>query len=52
MRLRRPAFMLWVSPGWPLLSGRRVETDSKQQQQIFGNIVGLSTQLLQRGQQT
>ena len=41
--------MLWVSPGWPLLSGRRVQIDSKQQQEIFGSIVGLSTQLLQAG---
>lgn len=40
-------FVLWVSPGWPLLSGPSVELDSKQQQQIFGTIVGLSTQLLQ-----
>jgi VWFA-related protein len=39
--------MLWVSPGWPLLSGPRVELDSKQQQEIFANIVTLSTQLLQ-----
>jgi VWFA-related protein len=39
--------MLWVSPGWPLLSGPRVELDSKQEQQLFANIVTLSTQLLQ-----
>ncbi|MGD0403483.1 MAG: VWA domain-containing protein [Candidatus Acidiferrales bacterium] len=39
--------MLWVSPGWPLLSGPRVELDSKQQHEIFANIVTLSTQLLQ-----
>jgi VWFA-related protein len=39
--------MLWVSPGWPLLSGPRVELDSKQQQEIFANIVTLSTQLRQ-----
>jgi VWFA-related protein len=39
--------MLWVSPGWPLLSGPNTELDSKQQQQIFGNIVALSTQLLE-----
>jgi VWFA-related protein len=38
--------MVWVSPGWPLLSGPRVDLDSKQQQQIFGSIVTLSTQLL------
>jgi VWFA-related protein len=39
--------ILWVSPGWPLLSGPRIELDAKQQQQIFANIVGLSTQLRQ-----
>jgi VWFA-related protein len=41
--------MLWVSPGWPLLSGARVEIDAKQQTQIFADIVGLNTQLLQAG---
>jgi VWFA-related protein len=39
--------MVWLSPGWPLLSGPRVELDAKQRQQIFGNIVKLSTQLLE-----
>jgi VWFA-related protein len=39
--------MLWVSPGWPLMSGVRTQLDAKQQQQIFGNIVSFSTQLLQ-----
>jgi VWFA-related protein len=38
--------MLWVSPGWPLLSGPNISLDSKQQQQIFASIVSLSTQLL------
>ncbi len=38
---------LWVSPGWPLLSGPNVELDSKQQRQIFAQIVSLSTQLRQ-----
>lgn len=41
--------MLWVSPGWPLLSGPRVELDSKQQVQIFSDIVNLSTQLQRAG---
>jgi|SRR5271156_207722 VWFA-related protein len=41
--------MLWVSPGWPLLSGPRVELDSKQQAQIFSEIVRLSTQLQRAG---
>jgi VWFA-related protein len=39
--------ILWISPGWPLLSGPNVELDNKQQTQIFGNIVSLSTQLRQ-----
>jgi len=41
--------VLWVSPGWPLLSGPRVELSSKQQQQIFSDVVGFSTQLRQAG---
>jgi VWFA-related protein len=39
--------VLWVSPGWPLLSGPRVELDSKQQQEVFADVVGFSTQLRQ-----
>jgi VWFA-related protein len=37
--------LLWISPGWPLLSGPNVELDSKQQGQIFAQIVAVSTQL-------
>jgi VWFA-related protein len=45
--------ILWISPGWPLLSGPGVEEqiDSKQQQQIFENVVNLST-LLRQGRIT
>ena len=39
--------ILWVSPGWPLLSGPNVQIDAKEQQQIFADIVSFSTQLLQ-----
>jgi VWFA-related protein len=39
--------ILWVSPGWPLLTGADAVLSSKQQKQIFGDIVNLSTQLLQ-----
>jgi len=39
--------LLWVSPGWPLLSGPEVELDSKQQAGIFAQIVELSTRLRQ-----
>jgi VWFA-related protein len=37
--------VLWVSPGWPLLSGARIELDGKQQQQIFANVVSFSKEL-------
>ena len=39
--------ILWVSPGWPLLSGPEVQLDSKQQQEIFESIVSFSTRLRQ-----
>jgi VWFA-related protein len=41
--------ILWISPGWPLLSGPGVEQqmDSKQQQEIFTNVVNLSALLRQ-----
>jgi VWFA-related protein len=34
--------IFWVSPGWPLLSGPRVDLDTKEQQQIFSQVVGIS----------
>ncbi len=37
--------VLWVSPGWPILSGPAVQIDGKQQQQLFGAIVEASTEL-------
>ena len=37
--------LVWLSPGWPLLSGPRIELDAKQQKQIFANVVSFSTQL-------
>jgi VWFA-related protein len=39
--------MLWVSPGWPLLAGPRVNFEAKQQRRVFAEVVSLSTQLLQ-----
>jgi VWFA-related protein len=39
--------ILWVSPGWPLLSGPGIQLDFKQEQHIFATIVELSTQLRQ-----
>ncbi len=37
--------VLWVSPGWPLLSGPGVELSATQQREIFSDVVSLSTQL-------
>ena len=37
--------VLWISPGWPLLSGVRTEIGPKEADQIFDNIVTFSTQL-------
>jgi VWFA-related protein len=37
--------VLWVSPGWPLLSGARIQLDSKQQRQIFDDVITFSAQL-------
>jgi VWFA-related protein len=39
--------LVWVSPGWPLLSGPNVQLDGKQQADIFAQIASLSTQLRQ-----
>lgn len=39
--------ILWVSPGWPLLSGPNVQLGEKQRQQIFSGVVQLSTELQQ-----
>jgi VWFA-related protein len=37
--------ILWLSPGWPLLSGPTVDLDAKLQTMMFGHIVNLSSQL-------
>jgi VWFA-related protein len=37
--------MVWVSPGWPLLSGPETLLNDKAQQQIFEDIVNFSTEL-------
>ena len=37
--------ILWVSPGWPLLSGPGVELDNKQEQGIFQSVVNFSTEM-------
>jgi VWFA-related protein len=46
-RLPGRKVMVWISPGWPLMSGVRTQLNSKQQRQIFANIVDLSTRLMQ-----
>jgi VWFA-related protein len=45
---KRPGrkIIIWISPGWPLLSGSRTELDGKQEEQWFRNVVGISTELL------
>jgi VWFA-related protein len=37
--------VLWISPGWPILSGPQVYLDGHQANQIFNNIINVSTQL-------
>ncbi|MGA3133696.1 MAG: VWA domain-containing protein [Terracidiphilus sp.] len=39
--------LIWVSPGWPIFSGPRIDLTYNQQQQIFNQIVDLSTRLRQ-----
>jgi VWFA-related protein len=41
--------ILWVSPGWPLLSGPAVQLDVKQTDGLFSQIVSLSTFMRQGG---
>lgn len=38
-------FIFWISPGWPLLSGPRIDLDTKQQDRIFDEIVSFSDQM-------
>ncbi len=37
--------LVWISPGWPLLSGPEVELTSKEEKGLFQELVGLSTAL-------
>lgn len=39
--------IVWISPGWPLLSGPGIELDNKQRRGIFASVVALSTELRQ-----
>jgi VWFA-related protein len=45
--LRGRKVILWISPGWPLLSGPGIQLGAKQQQQIFNDVVSVSTRLRQ-----
>lgn len=37
--------VLWISPGWPLLSGPQMDLSDNQERQIFADVVSVSTQL-------
>jgi VWFA-related protein len=37
--------VVWISPGWPILSGPRINLTSKESQSIFNSVVGASTAL-------
>jgi VWFA-related protein len=39
--------MVWISPGWPILSGPEVELDNHEEREVFGDIVYFSTELRQ-----
>jgi VWFA-related protein len=39
--------VIWISPGWPLLTGPRIELTGKDQEKLFDNIVALSNSLRQ-----
>jgi VWFA-related protein len=39
--------IIWISPGWPLLSGPRIELSNKDAQGIFNSVVNISTALRQ-----
>lgn len=38
-------FIVWITPGWPLLSGPEVEFSSHDQQQLFAQIVAFSNDI-------
>ena len=39
--------LIWVSPGWPLLSGAEVELTTKEEDAFFNNLVALSAAMRQ-----
>lgn len=40
--------IIWISPGWPLLSGPGIELSSSQRAPLFANIIQFSTELRRR----
>lgn len=38
--------IVWLSPGWPLLSGPNTQLDEKEEKEVFQNIVSLSNEML------
>lgn len=38
-------FIVWVSPGWPLLSGPNIQISNRQQDQLFQQVVAFSNAL-------
>lgn len=41
--------VIWISPGWPLLTGPRIELSGKDQRDIFARIVAMSDTLRRAG---
>lgn len=41
--------VIWVSPGWALITGPRIELTGTQEKQIFGTLVGLTSTFQQAG---
>jgi VWFA-related protein len=37
--------LIWISPGWPLLTGPGIELTSKDEESLFNSVVGLSAAL-------
>ncbi len=44
-RFNERKLIVWISPGWPLLSGPAVDLSSKDQARLFPQVVGLSAEL-------
>jgi VWFA-related protein len=41
--------VVWISPGWPLLSGPNVQLSAKGQRNLFDSIVAMTTQIRRAG---